>query len=115
MNRIQTGFIANIGKRERIYIIEDSSGNYLADVTRIYKIRDNSTAIYHQIFFEIEYELELNSMRTFSKNELQMIRIYYNNLVSTLTHDIQTFYTDNIDERMKLPFYQNILHVKIVS
>lgn len=108
INNVTTEFYVP-NQKEPIYIIEDSTGSYLALVYRTIRIKDTGYG-QHRIF--IDYELQLNVCKEFNKNERMMLDIYYHNLVSTLTRDIQTLFTDNIEERMNLPFYQNILHVK---
>ena len=107
-HQIETGFYVSIGKNEPIYIIEDDCGSYLAVINRRITLKPNGT----QYYIAIDYELELNVCKKFNSNEIRMLRIYFDNVVNALTRDIQTIYTDNLEERMQLPFYTNILHLK---
>lgn len=109
ITKIDTGFFINVNKEERIYSIDDDSGNMLAYVWRTFRIKQNHVG---QFFLTIEYDLQYNPIRNIPNNEKQIIKIYYDNLVGTLTRDMQTIFTDHIEERMQLPFYTNILHVR---
>lgn len=108
--KVETGFYITINQQEKVYIIEDDIGSMLALVWRTYRLKPFGK----QYQLIIEYELQYNSCKKLSIGERQMIRIYYDNLVRTLTRDMQTIYSDHIEERMQLPFYQNILHIKVI-
>ena len=109
--KVEMGFYIPLGKSEQVYRIEDDLGGTLAFVWRTYRIKQNTQ---YQIFLSIDYELQLNPARQLNQNELRMLRIYFDNLVRTLTDDMQTIYTNDIEERMHLPFYQNIMHIKVL-
>lgn len=105
---IESGFYIKPNERKVLYTIE--SGNmFVASVVQIMRLKEEK---YGRYYIGFEYQLIYNQYHDLSSNEKQMIRIYFDNLVNTLTHDMQTIYEDNIEERMNLPFYQNILHLK---
>lgn len=108
---IETEFYVTPNKCEPLYIICDSVGSYLAFVYRTYRIEQTM----HQYKIGIDYELQFNVCKNFNANERRTIKAYFDNLVSMLTHDIQTLFTDNIDERIDLPFYRNIIHIKLAD
>lgn len=110
-NQVETGFYFRINEWEKIYAIEDSTNNLVAIVWRKYSIKQGNTL---QVYLSIDYDLQFISGKKFSEQEIRTISYYYHNLVRTLTDDMQTIYTDNIEERMQLPFYQNILHVRVL-
>ena len=112
IDKVEMVFYITPNQPEQIYIIEDSVGSYLASVYRTYRFKETTQ---HQLKLTIEYELQLNVCKTFNGNEKMMIYNYYHNLVNTLTHDMQTIYTDEIAERVNLPFYENFMHVKVVK
>ena len=109
--RIESGFYIPLGKSEQIYRISDDLGGTLGYVWRTYRVKQT---IQFQMYLSIDYELQINPMRKLKENELRMLRIYFDNLVRTLTDDMQTIYSNKIEERMHLPFYQNIMHIEVI-
>ena len=109
---VETEFLITPNRRDTIYQIESSDGRLLALIDRVYRVKETPQK---QIQISIEYELTYNVCKSFSIAEKRLINNYFHNLVSTLTRDIQTIYDDNIEDRMALPFYENILHVKVVK
>ena len=112
VNEVETGFYLRTNEWVKIYAIENSINELVAIVWRRYTIEQKHT---FQSYLRIDYDLQYISGKKFSKKEMDLIGYYYHNLVRTLTDDIQTIYTDNIEERMQLPFYQNLLHIKVVK
>ena len=107
-NNIETGFMVKEREWNKLYGIYDSL-DILAGIVW-YKINIDKKTTMTQI--SIEYDLQIVSGRNFKQQELQMISFYYHNLIRVLTDDIQTIFSNNIDERMQLPFTANILHIK---
>ena len=107
-NNVETGFLIKEREWKKLYGIYDSL-DILAGIVW-YKINIDKKTTMTQL--SIEYDLQIVSGRSFSQQELQMISFYYHNLIRTLTDDIQTIFSNNIDERMQLPFTSNILHIK---
>lgn len=110
-NQVETGFYLRTGEWEKVYAIENSVNELVAIVWRKYYVDQKHQ---FQAYLKIEYDLQYISGKNFSKKEMDMIGYYYHNLVRTLTDDMQTLYSNNIEERMQLPFYQNILHVRVL-
>lgn len=107
-NLVESGFMIKEREWNKLYGIYDSL-NVLAGIVW-YKVNiDKKTTM---TLLSIEYDLQIVSGRDFSKQELQMISFYYHNLVRTLTDDMQTIFSNNIDDRFELPFTKNILHIK---
>ena len=113
VNQVETGFFVRINEWEKVYAIEDSCNLLCAIVWRKFGIQDNGIGKLSK-YFKIEYDLQFITGRNFNEQEIRMISYYYHNLVRTLTDDIQTIYTDNIDERFQLPFTSNILHIRTI-
>lgn len=111
VNQVESGFYLRLGEWEKVYSIVDDTGLTCAIVWRKYSIEQKNK---FQLYFKIDYDLQFITGRDFSKQEQQMISFYYHNLVRTLTDDMQTIYSDNIEERMQLPFASNILHIKVL-
>ena len=111
INEVETGFFVRTHEWEKIYAIESDINELLAIVWRKVNINQKNQ---YQSYISIDYDLQYISGKNFSKKERDMIGYYYHNLVRTLTDDIQTIFTDNIEDRMQLPFYQNILHIKVL-
>ena len=111
INQVETGFYIRIGEWEKVYAIEDSTGSLCAIVWRKYNTKQTYK---FQIYLSVEWDLQYISGRKFSEQEIRMISCYYHNLVRTLTDDMQTIYTDHIEERMNLPFMTNLLHIKVL-
>lgn len=107
-NNVETGFLIKEREWMKLYGIYDSL-DILAGIIW-YKVNIDKKTTMTQL--SIEYDLQIVSGRKFSQQELQMISFFYHNLVRVLTDDIQTIFSNNIDERMQLPFTANILHIK---
>ena len=107
-NNIETGFLIKEREWNKLYGIYDSLDTLCGIVW--YKINIDKKTTMTQI--SIEYDLQIISGRNFKQQELQMISFYYHNLVRTLTDDMQTIFSNNIEERFQLPFTSNILHIK---
>ena len=107
-NNVETGFLIKEREWKKLYGIYDSL-DILAGIVW-YKINIDKKTTMTQL--SIEYDLQIVSGRKFNQQELQMISFYYHNLIRTLTDDIQTIFSNNIDERFQLPFTSNILHIK---
>ena len=108
VNNIEMGFYFTIGRCDKIYDIETLDGIYLASIYRIIGLKQNCG---NQMYISFDYELEYNKFRKLSEMELRMVNILFHNLVNMITHDMQTIYVDNINERLNLPFYSNIIKV----
>ena len=107
-NNVETGFLIKEREWAKLYGIYDSL-DILAGIVW-YKINIDKKTTMTQL--SIEYDLQIVSGRKFNQQELQMISFFYHNLIRTLTDDIQTIFSNNIDERFQLPFTSNILHIK---
>lgn len=107
-NLVESGFFIKEREWKKLYGIYDSVDELCAIVW--YKISvDKKTTL---TYLNIEYDLQYISGRKFNQKEIQMISFYYHNLVRTLTDDMQTIFSNNIDERMQIPFMSNLLHIK---
>lgn len=111
VNYVESGFYVQLGEWEKVYAITDDLGNTCAIVWRKFTYEQKYK---FQMYFKIDYDLQFISGRNFNQQEIQMISFYYHNLVRTLTDDMQTIYSNNIEERMQLPFTSNILHIKLL-
>ena len=109
---IETGFYFRINDSQKKFIITYDGVDLLAIIWLTYRLKQNHKS---QYYLGLYWELQYNVIKNLSNSEKQMIQIYYHNLVNTLTNDIHMLFTDNIEERMNLPFYQNILHVKVIK
>jgi len=110
-DEIETEFYVTPNKTKTIYHLYDGSDKLIGSVDReIY-----FSPQLHQERVKIVYKLRYNVLRNFSTSEKRMINNYFHNLVNTLTRDIQTLYTDNIDERLELPFMMNLIHIKVAD
>ena len=108
---VETEFYVTPCKSKTIYHLFDGNDGYIGSVDReIYFSQQ-----LHQERIKIVYKLRYNVVRNFSISEKRMINNYFHNLVNTLTHDIQTLYTDNIEERLELPFMVNLIHIKVAD
>ena len=112
IDNVESEFLITPNRKDAIYQIESTDGRLLALIYRTYRFKETAQK---QMNVIIEYELQYNVCKQFSISEKRMINNYFHNMVTTLTRDIQTIYDDNIDERMSLPFYENILRVKAVK
>lgn len=112
VTQVETGFYIRTNEWEKVYAIEDSMNLLCGIVWRKISIDDNKGRL--QKYLRIEYDLQLISGRNFNEQEIRMISCYYHNLVRTLTDDMQTIYTNDIEERMQLPFTANLLHIKVI-
>ena len=110
-NERETAFLLRTGIPQLIFVIENSLDESVAYVYRTIYIGDE----FNMKKVRIIYDLSFNKYKEFSQQEIRMIRGYYDNLVNMLTRDIQTIYTQDINERLELPFMANILHVKVVE
>lgn len=110
-NIIETEFHLVSGREEPIYNIVSSNNELLGIVYRKIIIKPMGWE-YHIC---IDYNLIINQFKKFNASEIRMVKYYYNNLVSTLTRDIQSVYVDNINDRFSLPFYENIMHLEIIK
>lgn len=110
-DEVETEFYITPSKTITIYHLFDGSDGYIGSVDReIYFSQQ-----LHQERIKIVYKLRYNTLRKFNKNERLMINNYFHNLVNTLTRDIQTLYTDHIEERLELPFMVNLIHIKVAE
>lgn len=108
----EVGFYITWGRKELVYTIESLNNEYLASIYRIYSYKKTTG---NQILFRINYCLIYNDLRVKTPDQRRIIKIFFDNLVGVLTHDMQTIYEDDINERLNLPFYQNILQVKVAK
>ena len=97
-------------QKEPIYIIMNSLDESLAYVYRIIYINETNTNSYD---IRISYELNYNKYKKLNSNEITMVRIMFDNLVGMLNYDLKTLFTEDLNDRMNLPFYENILKVKV--
>lgn len=112
IDNVESEFLITPNRKDKLYQIESTDGRLLALIYRTYRFRETPQK---QMKVVIEYELQYNVCKQFSISEKRLINNYFHNLVSTLTRDIQTIYDDNVEERMSLPFYENILRLKAVK
>lgn len=106
---IKTGYIFTPMKVEPLFIIVSNDGRYLAKISKRVVVKQFNRT---QQLIDIEYIMEYNCLKKYTSSELTLLRIYFDNLVNVLNNDILTIYTDNISERLDLPFYSNIMHLE---
>ena len=106
---IKTGYLFTPMKYEPLYIIVSNDGRYLAKISKCVVVKQFNRT---QQLIDIEYKMEYNCLKQYSQSELTLLRIYFDNLVNVLNHDMMTIYTDNMSERLDLPFYSNIMHLE---
>ena len=108
VNNVESGFFIKEREWRKLYGIYDSVDELVAIVWYKINIDKKVTSTY----LMIEYDLQYISGKNFNQKETQMISFFYHNLVRTLTDDMQTIFTNNINERLQLPFTSNLLQVK---
>ena len=106
---IETGYLFTPAKLEPLFIIVNNDNQYLAKISKRVIVKQFN---FVQQIIKIEYVMEYNCLKKFTSQEITLLRIYFDSVVATLNNDMITIYTDNISERLDVPFYKNIVHLE---
>ena len=105
----ETQFYIPMGCWRMCYAITNGDIERYAFIDRQYIINIQSRTI------SINYRLRFNVLKIIDNGFKKRIIQYFDNLVNVLTHDCQTIFTDDLDDRMFNPLLGDELHVEILE
>ena len=108
----ETTFYLIADKWNRLYNIYDENKNYLAT---IYQKITYDRKLGGTFELNINYRLLINIYHDMDSGFRKRLINYYENIVSMLTYDCRKVFTDDINERLDLPFDKNTFHIQYVE